>query len=361
MSLTVGTEIQSYRTSMAPTGVPRVIRETHRYLTPLLAAAGIDLVPVKTSERSETAGRGSDPYVASDPVLAQPTRWPEDVDLLMLLNPSTAIDFARLVRLRRSASLPVIAMINDLLPVRRPEWFPATADLNYRVLFQQILHVADHVVVPSAHVRDDLAALGWAVRPTIHVIPLGSSFEQQPPRAADGDLIDLLYVSTIAPRKGHLRLIHAYECLKASGVPVRLTLVGKVGWEVEELMAELRSHPDLGTTLRWYAQADDDAVAALLAECTVAVVPAEGEGFGLFVEEALTAGVMVVATDLPVFRERANPNLIFAEASVAGLADAIRQAAARRPQPLAPGAVRSMQDFARDLADLVLDAVPQGA
>ena len=361
MKATVGSEVQSYRTSMAPTGVPRVMRETHRYLLPTLESWGAELVPVKTSERSETEGRHVDPYVGSDPVLARNFRWPEDVDLLLLLNPSTAIDFTRLVRVRRTRRLPIIAMINDLLPVRHPEWFPEGADLHYRVLFQQILHVADHVVLPSSHVLDDLKDLGWSVRPQLHVIHLGSSFEQRPPREMKGEVCELLYVSTLAPRKGHLRLLEAFDQLRASGLPVRLTLVGRVGWEVDDLLAVLRDHPELGESLRWLPNADDEQVAELLAECTVAVVPAEGEGFGLFVEEALTAGVMVVATDLPVFRERPNRNLILCEGSVEGLASAIREACQRRPQVLAAGEVRSMRDFAEDLASLVRDSMDAGA
>jgi len=330
------------------------MRETHEFLAPFLAARGMDLVPVKTSEKSESPSGHVDPYVGSDPVLSHQFRWPEDVDVLLLLCASTAIDFGRLIRIRRERQLPVIAMIHDLMPIRHPEWFPPGADRNYRVLLQQILHVADHVVVPSAHVRDDLLDLDWSIRPAIHAIHLGSSFEQRQPRNHKASTVDLLYVSTLDPRKGHLLLIRAYDALRAAGLPITLTLVGKPGWEIDDLLDQLRNHPDLGTSLRWYRDADDALVATLLDACTVAVVPAEGEGFGLFVEEALTAGIMVVATDLPVFRERSNPNLILCDRSVEGLCTAIREASDRRPEPLAPGDVRSMRDFAEEFSSLVL-------
>lgn len=353
MTIRLGTEIGSYRYA-ALTGVPRVLRETHRHLGPALARRGIELVPVVTSDRSDSPERDPHPYIASDPVLEKPITGPEDVDALLLLHPSPSIDFAGIASVRRLRPLPVIAMIHDLLPLVRPEWFLPGAERNFRVLVQQILHVADHIVVPSQQVADDYLRMKWRVAPSLHVLRSGTPFEQRPPRARRTTGIELLYVSTIEPRKGHGRLLDAFDSMCRQGVDVRLTLVGRIGWNVDRLVKRIRDHPRLGRELTWLPDADDMEVASMLEKCTIAVLPTEGEGFGLFLEEALSAGVMVVASDLPVFRERPNPNLLFFDDSPSSLVDTILTAAERTPTPLRPGDVRTMEDFSRDLHDLVV-------
>jgi len=359
VTLIVGSEVQSYQHSVAPTGVPRVLHETHRHLEEVLAADGIDVVPVSTKDVDSPAPRIVGEFLSLDPVVAKPWAQLDDVDVLLLLEPSPLVDFGRVVKVKRQRRLPVIAMINDLMPVQHPECFQSGADHHYRVLFQQILHVADHLIVPSHAVHRDLQTLGWTIRPEIHVSHLGTSFPQMPPRADSGERLDLLYVSTLAPRKGHDRLLAAFDHLRAEGKDPHLTLVGRVGWEVDDLIERIRTHPCFGNSLRWIEHGDDACVRALMTQATVAVLPAEGEGFGLFLEEALSAGLPVVVTDLPVFRERENPNVFFVEQSVEALTEGIMAAGRATPEPLGPAQVRTMRAFGEDVASIILSEVRQ--
>lgn len=356
MTKLIGSEVMTYR-SAVPTGVPRVIRETHRYLLPALAESGMELVPVVTSHPPEVSETLPNPYIASDSVLGKPLRFPRDVDALLLMQASTTTDFTSLVRARRERRLPIIAIVYDVLPLHHPEWFIPESDRSFRVLLQQILHVADHIVVSSQAVADDLHALQWNMRAEVHRIPFGTSFSQKPPRPPMGPALDVLYVATLEPRKGHRTLLAAFDMLRESGVPVRLTFVGRQGWLADDLVQSIRDHEGFGSSLRWLASADDECILELLQECTVAVVPTEGEGFGLFLEEALSAGVMVVANDLPVFRERPNPNVEYFDGSSADLAAMIVDAANRRPISLSVGDVRTMRDFSEDLRQLIVDVV----
>ena len=355
----VGSEVMTYRASPATTGVPRVMKETHRHLTPLLAKPGWELVPVATSERSEYPGTEPNAYISSDPVLRLPLMSPEDVDVLLLIQASTTIDYARLLRIRRERDLPIIAMIHDIMPLTQPEWFVPQGSLNFRVMCQQILHVADHVIVPSQHVADGLTALQWSTDAQVHVMRLGTSFDQQPPHQTPGDVIQLVYVSTIEPRKGHHQLLDAFDALRAQGVDLTLTLVGRKGWCVDDLVTRISGHDEFGLSVRWVPDADDHEARTIVEGCSVAVIPTEDEGFGLFLEEALCAGVMVVARGIPVFRERPYPNVVFFDGNEQTLPEAILRAASLTPQPIAPGEVRTMRDFSDDLADLIVSTVAQ--
>ena len=356
MSLRIGSEVQAYQHVKAPSGVPRVMNETHRYLDRLLTARDMDLVPILTRGSSGPAPGQASSFLANDPVMAKRRYDLHEVDALLLLEPTPMTDYARILRLRREGKVPVVAMIHDLLPLQRPEWFQAGADRHYRVLLQQVMHVADHVIVPSRAVKSDVLDLGWRIRPSVHVVHLGSCLPQRPPRRNPKGRLDMVYVSTLAPRKGHEQLLRAFDLLRAENEDVRLFLVGSIGWCVDELVSTIRTHPDFGAALQWVEQGDDALVANLVGESTVAVIPAEGEGFGLFLEEALSCGLPVVATDLPVFRERANPNVIYVDPTVESLVNGLREAAGSDPDPLGENDIRKMTDFAEDLAE-ILDVV----
>jgi glycosyltransferase involved in cell wall biosynthesis len=357
MTVIVGSEIAGYRSAVGPTGVPRVVREAHRHLVGGLAAAGCDLVPLVTRDEQFEAGMTAAAYASNDPVLMRPTVMPEQVDCALLLDPGSPIDFGRLLSRKREAGLAVVAMINDLLPLEHPEWFPVGAERHYRVLVQQILHVADHLVLPSKEVKRAVDRLGWRIRPQVHVIPLGSPFDQLSPALSPGERTDLLCVATIEPRKGHATLLRAYDLLRQEGRDITLTLVGRIGWESDALVDRIRAHPDFGGRLRWRRHVDDDVVRSALQQGALAIMPTEGEGFGFFLEEALSAGAWVVATDLPVLRERPYPNVTLVPGTAEGLAQGVRQAAGARPAPLSPTEVRSMADFSCDLQAVILEAV----
>jgi glycosyltransferase involved in cell wall biosynthesis len=238
-----------------------------------------------------------------------------------------------------------------VLPLLHPEWWVDDPERVFRMYVQQVLAVSDHVVVTSAKVRDDLASLGWRIPGEVHVIPLGSSFRQRTPEPAPDGRMSVLYVSTVEPRKGHDVLLSAFDLLRADGHDVDLTLVGREGWQCDDIVARLGNHPDLDGRLRWLRSADDLTVATIARGCSIGAFPSRDEGFGLFLEEGLAYGLKMVVSDIAVMRERAQPNVHFAALTPSDLADALVRAHA---QPwAATGSVRTMQDFGTDLARLV--------
>jgi glycosyltransferase involved in cell wall biosynthesis len=359
MAVRIGSEITGYRLVASPTGIPRMMREAHRVLRSRLELRGAALVPVVTRDHDKHPARERDAYLASDPLLWEQPSGPENVDALILLEPSPRIDYARITRVRRERRFPVVGMIVDVMPILRPEWFYAHAQREFRVLTQQVLHVSDHIIVPSEHVLADLKGLGWEIPHSTHVIQLGTAFDQRPPRTFASNDIHLVYVSTIDPRKGHQRLVDVFDRLRADGLAVTLTLIGRYGWCMEDFVTRLRSHPEFGSTLIWLDHTDDSTVLDVLARSTLAVIPSEGEGFGYFLEEALSAGLVVVVNDIPVFRERPYRNVVFADNSTDGLERGIRSAIERRPEALEVSEVRTMNDFGNEMMELIDDILEE--
>jgi glycosyltransferase involved in cell wall biosynthesis len=120
----------------------------------------------------------------------------------------------------------------------------------------------------------------------------------------------ILAVGGIEPRKGSDTLVRALAELKSkAGVPPVLAVVGGHSFQDHRPYRErvLALLPELGLAL------DDDVVllgtvpdadiVPWYAAADVLAFPSVKEGFGLAVLEAMSVGIPVVTSDLPVFRE----------------------------------------------------------
>ena len=103
----------------------------------------------------------------------------------------------------------------------------------------------------------------------------------------------LVNVSRLVPRKGHAFLLDLVERLRRLGRPVALALAGDGPLRPEIEAAVARRELDV----RLLGNVED--VPALLAAADVFVFPSETESFGIAPLEAMTAGVPVVAAELP--------------------------------------------------------------
>ena len=123
----------------------------------------------------------------------------------------------------------------------------------------------------------------------------------------------ILTVGGIEPRKGSETLVRAIALLRDGGLDPMLAVVGGHSFQdyrayrerVFALLPELGLEPGRDIALpgtvadaelpSWYAAAD------------VFAFPSTKEGWGLAILEAMSAGLPVVASDLPVFREYLTP------------------------------------------------------
>jgi glycosyltransferase-like protein len=123
----------------------------------------------------------------------------------------------------------------------------------------------------------------------------------------------ILSVGGIEPRKGSDTLVRALAQLRRAGRNPVLAVVGGHSFQDYREYRDrvLASLPDLGLRL------DDDVVLlgtvpdaelpGWYAAADVLAFPSTKEGWGLAVLEAMSAGLPVVASDLPVFREYLRP------------------------------------------------------
>ncbi|MHB9880433.1 glycosyltransferase family 4 protein [Pacificimonas sp. ICDLI1SI03] len=130
----------------------------------------------------------------------------------------------------------------------------------------------------------------------------------------------LLMVSTIEPRKNHLRLIAAWERLRSETDPtLKLVIVGTLGWANEDIRDQLAPWLERGEAFLLHKVPSDD-LRRLYAHAAATICPSYGEGFDYSGAEAMASGGVVVASDIPVHREIYDDGaLYFDPYSTAGL------------------------------------------
>jgi glycosyltransferase-like protein len=186
---------------------------------------------------------------------------------------------------------------------------------------RQAILEPDRILVVSEHWRDLLRRGYGTAAEVVHNGVDPARFEAADPgqakelrrRAGAADRPLILSVGGIEPRKGSDTLVRAIAALKQAGRRPVHAVVGGHSFQDYRAYRDrvLASLPGLGLRL------DDDVVLlgtvpdaelpSWYAAADVLAFPSTKEGWGLAVLEAMSAGLPVVASDLPVFREFLSP------------------------------------------------------
>ncbi len=108
----------------------------------------------------------------------------------------------------------------------------------------------------------------------------------------------ILFLSTLQPRKNLKLLLEAYSEVKDK-VDYSLVLVGRKGWEVDELLKKYSLDKDIIVT----GFVPDSEIATLYANAKCFVFPTLYEGFGIPPVEALIMGCPVISSDSSCMKE----------------------------------------------------------
>ena len=201
----------------------------------------------------------------------------------------------------------LVCLVHDLIPIQYPEYArPGGADLHARRMWT-VASMSDGIIANSQATLDALQP--WLDRagkqPLTTVAHLGTeTCAQVTPRPSDRPYF--VCVGTIEPRKNHLLLLHLWRAMAERRGPdaiPKLILVGRRGWENEQVIDLLERCPVLKDTVEEYAGLPDAQVQGLIAGARGLLLPSFAEGYGMPVTEALAFGVPVLCSDLPALRE----------------------------------------------------------
>lgn len=260
------------------------------------------------------------------------------------LNPGhTGLDRSDLGEWCRRRHVRPVYLVHDLIPITHPQFCREGEDARHQLRMRTVLDTAHGVIANSAHTLDMLRDFADAERrgmpPAVVAWP-GTPALPAIPARPDPDPT-FVVLGTIEGRKNHALLLDLWQQMIAAGnrpVP-RLVIVGRRGWQADEVFRRLDSGQFADRVIE-AGSLDDEATARLLASARALLFPSFAEGYGIPLAEALSCGVPVIASDLPVFREigQGVPDLVPLDephAWQAAITDYAKPASARRSGQLA--------------------------
>jgi glycosyltransferase involved in cell wall biosynthesis len=217
---------------------------------------------------------------------------------------------ATLAAIKRKTKLRHVALVYDMIPWRRPEYFPDTMPPQFIEWAQATLISADNLLTISNCSRQDMLAFAKEFdlpdKP-ISVIRLGRERTAGSEAALPDELTRtaagfVLSVGTVEARKNHILLVRTWsELLRRHGralVP-HLVWVGRSGWMIDALLDELDKADFLDGKLLWLGKEDglpDSTLHGLYRGCLFTMFPSVYEGWGLPVSESLAHGKLCIAS-----------------------------------------------------------------
>lgn len=218
------------------------------------------------------------------------------------------LDHEAMYRLAREQGVRIHMPAFDLIPIVMPQLNAGQSHLVHRY-YAEMAHYADTITSISDATTDALRAFyehEQLPTPVLATNPLpGFDLEERkrvdPSRRRhrlDGEQF-VLSVSTIEIRKNHLLLAKIWtECAREGIDLPRLAIVGRVGWDVAELMRWIEHAPELQDHVEIFADVEDDELVHLYHDALFTVFPSRAEGWGLPITESLTCGkVCIHSTD----------------------------------------------------------------
>ncbi len=201
--------------------------------------------------------------------------------------------------------------VHDLLPIDLPEYFRVAEFERHHKRMRSVARFASAAIVTTRTVADSLqthlAELGRRDLP-VFVAPTPISPIFAAPRRLEpalGQQPFFVLCSTIEPRKNHLMILAVWRALAqimGRRTP-KLVLVGTRGWHYDPIIDLIERSPPLRDHVIEVNGLSTPGLKRLVDNAQALLMPSFGEGYGLPVHEALTAGAPVIASDIPAFRE----------------------------------------------------------
>lgn len=212
-----------------------------------------------------------------------------------------------IARLQHSRLKPIF-FIHDLIPLTHPEYCRPGEAQKHRVRMHTMLTLGQGILANSITTLDrliDYARVNNLPIPPTVVAPLAPAALSAATSCPLTDTPYFVILGTIEPRKNHWLLLQLWRQLveRLGEQAPRLVVIGQRGWECENVIDLLERCTVLRGYVFEYSTCTDSELAAWLLHARALLFPSFTEGYGMPLVEALTLGVPVIASNLPVFRE----------------------------------------------------------
>ncbi|MFX1766406.1 glycosyltransferase family 1 protein [Paraburkholderia sp. A1RI-2L] len=370
-----------------PTGIDRVGLEYVRHYGPraraLLSARGFHLMLSEHDSQRTFEMLLDQPAVGRHALRMQVARSvmnaaleigarSSHVGTTLLHTCHSGLEFPRYFESLRRRGIRTVPLIHDLIPLTHPEHCrPESAAIHRRRIHTVLKHSAGVLTNSAAtlHSLHSEASASGLPLPSAAVAPLGCGFTIGEAHARTKEERPyFVMLGTIEARKNHWFLLQVWRSIveRIGSRAPKLVVIGQRGWECENALDMLDRCSTLGDVVIEETHCRDDRLRGYLQGCRALLFPSFVEGYGMPLAEALAAGVPVIASDLPVFREIAGDIPEYLDPlDGPGWSAAIGQYARKDSAPRAAQIAR-MRNFVQptwqahfDVVDRFLEALPR--
>ncbi len=208
---------------------------------------------------------------------------------------------------------------------------PFFEHIAFNLTLQKSLSAANHVITVSEAMKSDILAFRTDTRvsvvhngldPLLFDLITESDLQTMRQKFALPQEF-LLAVGHFERRKNYIRLIDAMAHLRERGSACNLVIIGNDSGERLQIEKKI-AYLNLSDNIRILSGLSDLEVRSTYKLCSLFVFPSAYEGFGIPILEAMAAGVPMVLSDIPVFREiTQNKSVYFPNDNAESMADAI--------------------------------------
>jgi glycosyltransferase involved in cell wall biosynthesis len=196
-----------------------------------------------------------------------------------------------------------VSMVHDIYFYFHPEHTVREIQRDYAALLLKHCSNSDAIIAVSDYTRNQVVEHLKIPASKVYTIRPGADPYYEVP--ATQEELDhtrkrfalkrpyFLFVGALEPRKNIPLLLDAFSRLKED---VNLVLAGPEGWGLD-----WNSTPRERTIFTHYVTKEE--LRALYQQAIALVLPSVDEGFGLPLLEAMSSGLPILASDIPVFRE----------------------------------------------------------
>ena len=206
----------------------------------------------------------------------------------------------------RRCAIPTVTTVHDLFFLRAKD-LPFKTKLILKLLFHWTVRNSTHFISNSETTKRSLVDFGLPEEKITTIYPGADSLRSvpsEPEKAAPY----FLCVGALEQRKGQVMLVEAYQqAIQLNPDLPDLVLIGPDRGDGKTIRKMI-----VGCSkVRYLDYVTDEELAAYYSRAQALFFPSYQEGFGLPLIEAMSAGLPVVCSDIPVFREIADPYAIF--------------------------------------------------
>lgn len=222
------------------------------------------------------------------------------------------------------ATIPTIGWIPDFQHQRMPEFFSPSECIKRNRMFHRLSKYCTKVILSSKDAQSDLAKFEPAALPSSRVLHFVTGLVGKTTPVVDESVLRDRY-KIVGPyfhlpnqfwvHKNHRVVIDALTLLKANGKNVQVICTGHTkDYRWPDYFDELMSYAfekGLSDYFRVLGLVPYEDMIGLMKNSVGVINPSLFEGWSTTVEEAISLGITVILSDIPVHREQNPANGIF--------------------------------------------------